>query len=496
MQFLRRSLTGLFLLSVTLGLLALAGNSFYGALQERWSRESTPRPARERVLAVTTVLFEPQVIAPTLTAFGEVRSRRTLEIRTGVAGRVVALAEAFDEGALVEAGTLLAQIDPTDARSAVSVATADVAEAEAELRDADRSLALAKDELNAAQAQADLRAQALTRQQDLRDRGVGTEAAVETAALSEASARQAVLTRRIALASAEGRVDQANTRLQRVAIALADAERQLAETRITAAFDGALADVAVVEGGLVSTNERLATLIDTEALEVAFRLSNAQYTRLLDERGSLIQAPVTIRLDVLGLDLEATGQVSRVSAEVGEGQTGRQVFARLDTAAGIRPGDFVTVLIEEPPLADLARLPATALDAQNRVLVIGDEDRLVQEPVELVRRQGDDVLVRAAVLAGKRLVAEQTPLLGPGIRVRDTSATPPEGRDVAAAGAQGGQGGGERITLTPERRDRLIAAVEANTRMPTEAKERILSQLKQDTVPARMVERIESRMGG
>ena len=34
----------------------------------------------------------------------------------------------------------------------------------------------------------------------------------------------------------------------------------------------------------------------------------------------------------------------------------------------------------------------------------------------------------------------------------------------------------------------------SNHRMPAEAKERVLGQLQQDKVPARMVERIESRM--
>ena len=47
-----------------------------------------------------------------------------------------------------------------------------------------------------------------------------------------------------------------------------------------------------------------------------------------------------------------------------------------------------------------------------------------------------------------------------------------------------------------EDRDRLTAFVEANTRMPEEARQRILQQLSEGTVPVQVVERIESRMGG
>ncbi|MFD0981727.1 efflux RND transporter periplasmic adaptor subunit [Tropicimonas aquimaris] len=490
MQFLRRSLMGIFLLSLTFGLLAYGGRMFYEAVQERINREVNRTPASERVLAVNSVEIMPTDVVPVMVAFGEIQSRRTLEIRAGAAGRIVEMAESMEAGGLVQAGELLARIDPTEAEAALAVARTGLAEAEAELRDAERNLQLVRDELVAAQAQADLRTQALKRQQDLATRGVGTEAAIETAALAEASANQAVVSRRMAEAAAENRLDNAGNNLARARISLDEAQRDLADTEVRAAFTGTLADVTVVEGGLVTQNERLATLIDPEALEVAFRLSTTQYARLLDESGRLIDAPVRVTLDVLGLDLEAAGRISRVDASVGEGQTGRQLFAGLDRFAGFRPGDFVSVHVEEPELTGVALLPATAVDAANTVLAITDASRLEVLPVSVLRRQGDDVIIDAAGIAGRRVVAERTPLLGPGIRVRDLTAERTE------AVADSPELEDETISLSPERRAALIAAVEANGRMPAEAKERILSQLREERVPMQMVERIESRMGG
>ncbi|MEO0692003.1 MAG: efflux transporter periplasmic adaptor subunit, partial [Pseudomonadota bacterium] len=52
------------------------------------------------------------------------------------------------------------------------------------------------------------------------------------------------------------------------------------------------------------------------------------------------------------------------------------------------------------------------------------------------------------------------------------------------------------VELDADRRARLVAFIEANNRMPADAKERLLGQLSQPMVPARMVARIESRMGG
>jgi len=296
MRFLRRSLVGIFLLSLTLGLLAWAGNTVRGAVETRMNQEPRSFPQRERLFAVNVVTIERQTIAPELTVFGELRSSRTLDLRALVGGRVLEAAPSLVEGGDVTEGDLLLRIDPATAQSARDRAAADLQDAEAELRDTERSLRFAQEELDAARAQSELRAQALARASDLAQRGVGTMAAVETAELAASSADAAVLTRRQALASVEARDDQARTRLARAKINLADAERALEDTEVYAAFDGTLSDVTIALGGSVTNNERFATLLDPNQLEVSFRLSTSQYARLLDDNGQLIKAPVSVGL--------------------------------------------------------------------------------------------------------------------------------------------------------------------------------------------------------
>lgn len=484
MRFFKRSLVGLFLLAVTFGLLALGGNTVYSALETRWSQESNPRPARERVFSVNVLTLEPETITPVMTSFGEIASRRTLDLRAPVGGTVVELSEGFLEGAAVTKGQLLARIDPADAQTAVDVAQTDLIEAKADLQDAQNALALARDDLTAAQDQLALRDRALQRQLDLKERGVGTEATVETAELAEASAKQAVLSRRQAIQQAEARVAQTQTLIQRRQINLENAQRLLADTEIFAAFDGRLSEVAITEGGLVANNEKLAQLIDTDALEVSFRVSTAQYARLLDDTGVLVKAPVTVTLDVFGTDLSFSGRLTRESAAVREGTTGRLLFAELDDTRGLRPGDFVTVAINEPQLERVALIPSAAVSANGAVLVLGEEDRLEDGTLQVLRRQGDDVIVRAGGLRGREIVAERSQLLGAGIKVK-----PLRGGDTGAPQEP------ETVELDEDRRARLIAFVEANGRMPDEVKARLLTQLGEPKVPADMVARLESRMG-
>ena len=483
MRFLRQSMIGLFLAAVTLGLLVWAVQMVGGAVRERMADDAKAPPARERVFAVNVMLAEPGVETPVLETFGEVQSRRTLELRAAVGGRVVELADRFEDGGAVRRGDVLVRLDPVDAQAAVDRAKSDLDDAEAETREAARAAALARDEQAAAEEQAQLREKAYTRQVDLAERGVGTTAATETAELAASSARQAVLARRQAVTQAEARVDQADTRLARAAIALAEAERRLADTVLRAPFDGTLSATNVVEGRLVSVNERLAELIDPADLEVSFRISTAQYARLIDENGALINAPMTATLDVAGVDLQAEGRIARASAAAGAGQTGRLIFAALSKAPGFKPGDFVTVRVQEPQITGVIRLPANAVDAQGQVLVLGEGDRLEAAEVTVLRRQGDEVLVRGDV-AGREIVEARSPLLGAGIAVK-----PLRGERAVPEAPK-------MLELSAERRARLVAFVEGNKRMPEEAKARVLARLAEREVPAAIVERIESRMGG
>ncbi len=484
MRFLTRGLLGIFLLTLTLGLLGLAGRTVYQAMNAEDEGFGGRRGSgEEREFAVNVSTFEALRVRPVISSFGEVESWRTLELRTAVGGTVVELAEAFRDGGRVRSGDILVQMDRADAETAKQLAETELAEAEAEVSEADAALILAQDETTAAEAQRDLRARAFARQQDLQARGAGTAANVEVAELALSSADQTLVGRRQALAQAEARINRAAISLQRRKIQLAEAERALADTVIRAPFDGLLSAVDVVRGGLLTNNERVATLIDPDALEVAFRISKAEFARLI-AAGRLEGLEITATLMLDGIPLVVNGVVDRADAEVGAGQTGRLLFARLDVegSRALRPGDFIEVQIVEPALENVAVIPATAADTAGRILLLGAEDRLEGAVVQILRRQGNDLIVGEAPF-GREYVAERLPQLGAGVKVRPVRAG--DGMQEA-----------EMIELAPERRARLIAAVEGNTRIPEERKARMLEQLAEAKVPVEMVARLEARMGG
>lgn len=482
MRFFARSLTGLLLLAVTLALLLAAVLILGNAVRQSLMPGGPGRVAEERVIAANVVTLTPGEVVPLMTGFGKVESRRVLELRTKAAGTVVWVSENFRNGLAVAAGEVLVRLDPVPAGDALALAQADEMEAEAAAVEAVAAVALAEDDLAAAEAQLVLRQQALTRQEDIAARGAGSPQAVETAALALSSAEQAVLSRRQALATAKAAVDQTAVAVTRAGIALGEAERALAETEIRAGFSGRVDGVVLVTGAEVGASEVLGRVLDPTALDVAVRLSTAQFALLLQTDGSLPLTPVSVAVG----GATVPGRLDRVGAAVGEGQTGRLVYVALDPSAGaalLQAGDFVSVGIEEPVLADAALLPATALGRNGTLLALGPEDRLQEVAVEVLRRQGDAVILRVGGLSGREVVTERSTFLGEGIRIRPI-------RPGASASEEA------MVPLTDARRATLIALVEASATMPEEAKARVLEQLQADQVPAAVIERLETRLGG
>jgi hypothetical protein len=473
MRFFARSMIGVFLAVVSIGLLAIAAQLIISATAARLADDAPPPVVEERIFSANVVSVKPATIAPVLTAYGEVRSRRTLELRSAVGGTIVDLAPGFEDGAAVSEGAILIRLDPADKTSARDLAVASVSEAQAEQASAGADLGLARDDLAAAERQIALREQALSRQQDLRSRGGGSDAAVEDAALAASSAEQAMLARRQAILQAEARIETAASLLMRAEISLADAERALRDTVIRAPFDGRLSDVAVVQGGLVTPNEVLARIVDPAELEVMIRLSASQAAQL----PAIGAAPTlfSVQAGVDGNTVQAQGILTRDGAMVAVGESGRVVYGTLSGAEGLLPGDFVTVMLREPPLQGVALLPATALGADGSVLALGTENRLEAVPVTLLRRQGDDVIVDPGAAAGRDVVAERSPLLGAGIRI--TPLRP------------------GLISLTDDRRTALMLLLE-NADMAASDKAEARAMLEAEQVPVSLVDQLETKAGG
>ncbi len=273
---------GLAVGGAALALVVVAAGVFYQAY-EAGSAPGTVRTPKEKAYSVEVGTLTAETVTPVITSYGHLVSGRTLELRSAVAGALIELSLNFRDGGVVTKGEVLFRIDPSKLESALSFAEADVAEAKADLAESKAALELAKLEADAAQSQLDLRIQAATRQEDLRSRGVSTETDVEAASLARAAAEQTLINRRQVVAAAEARLAQAEITVTRRETALVDAQRALDDATVTAPFDGVISAPDAAAGRLVSANEMLGTLIDPTEMEVSFRVTNMQFSRLLND---------------------------------------------------------------------------------------------------------------------------------------------------------------------------------------------------------------------
>jgi hypothetical protein len=238
----------------------------------------------------------------------------------------------------------------------------------------------------------------------------------------------------------------------------------------------------------------LGVLIDTEALEVGFQVSNLEFSRMVDDNGTIIPLIIKVTKDVQENSLTLSGTVQRVGAEVIVGTAGRQVFASLkgNRSGMIRAGDFLIVEIEESPLKNVAIIPSVAVDTNSRLLLLGENDRLEEIKVEVLRRQSDKVII-SAVPFGREFVIDRPPYLDAGLRVK-----PIRPGDLQIGSPEAGNKSKQdtMVELSQEERSALITFVEKNDRMPKGVKETIIKQLEAPKVSLKMVNRFKSRMEG
>lgn len=442
MRFMTRALVGLAIVVMTVALLGAAAFVLKEALEKRMA-PAGPAPVRqERVQAVRTVRIEPRKLAPHISGHGEVTAREKVELRARAGGTIVAVNPALAEGRPVEKGALLVAVDPREAEARLEEAQVNLEDAEAERAAAERALALARKDLETARQQARLRERALARQRDLLARGATTEAAVEQAELVAVQAREALVARERALAEAEARLDRAKVMVERRRIQISLAEQALEDTRLLAPIAGIADGVNLTQGATLTPGERLGTLFNPASLEVSFTVSLADHARLSGagaDAGSAIGRPVEIRLELGGElggeQMRFAGRIVR-EAPMAEGAGGgRRLFAAVEEGAKaaddafmgrtLRPGDFVRLLIEAPPVSPAARIPSTALGSDGAVLALGPDGRLERVVVQVIHREGDEVLIAVpAELAGRRIVAVRAPALAPGVKVRPIEAQP------------------------------------------------------------------------
>ena len=356
-----------------------------------------PPPEKKEDTARLISLYVDEVVSesvtPAVTTQGEVRPRTEIDLVPQVSGRVIAIAEAFAEGAEFQPDTTLIKIDDADYRLAVIRAQAHVAEAQTNLQ---RELANAK----------------LKREQwaDPSNKVVPTPFALNEPQVAEAQAK---------VLSAEAD--------------LAAAHLNLARTEIKVPFLGRVRERTVGPGQYVEAGSKLGRVFSTDRLEVRLPLTDTQLVELDLPMGFMAtgdNAPrVLLKASVGGKEHTWHGRIVRTQAAV-DPQT-RLIYAIAEVSAPygaeteaqtpLAVGLFVTAQISGVRAQDAFVIPRVALRSADKVYVINAEDRLEIRTVAVLSTSADRVLLASGVANGERVVTSTLPAATDGMLVQAIS---------------------------------------------------------------------------
>lgn len=323
-----------------------------------------PKAAAPQALAVATVKVSTTKVPVSLESVGQAEGSREVEIRARVTGIVEK--RAYDEGATVNAGTVLFQIDPIPFQLAVQDAKATLQQerARAELADSDAK-----------------RLEPLAREKAISQRDYDT--AVATAKTSNA-----------AIASAEAK--------------LKEAELNLSYSSITAPISGVTGRAERSEGSLVTagTDSALLTrLTQVNPIWVRFSLAEQDFNRIRGaERSSKVQL-VANDNSVAADNGKLNFSSSTVDPRLGTVQL-RAEFANPN--GRWLPGQFAKVRILAGE-QDAILVPQAAIlqnEVSRIVMVVGPDGKAQSRPVQVANWLGSDAIITGGLKDGDQVITD------------------------------------------------------------------------------------------
>jgi membrane fusion protein, multidrug efflux system len=407
-------------------MLGLATAVIFGGLQiNSYLQSSTPKPrprgAAERAFPVDSQIVKRQDVVPVITSYGEVTAGRTVDLRSLVAGEVASVSPNLVEGGIVKEGETLLQIDPFNYQAALVRARSEKAESIARQDETTARIASERQGLKRAQEQLALAEREIARFETLRRSGSASNAQLDAAQLRQSNAAAAVDLRSNGILVLEAQARREAAPLDRLDLAIANAERDLANSTLKAPFAGIVSNAGAENGKLLSPNDRVATLVAMDKVDVRFTLGDAQFGRLVANGQPLQGRSITAIWQSGGSEFTRKGMISRVAPLANARDGGFDVYAGLlpvDSGAAVwRPAAFVKIIMEDRQEKGVFALPQSAVFPGGLIYRVGEDARLIEVKAELRGYDGANVLVSADLPDGSEILMTRLSEAGPGVLV-------------------------------------------------------------------------------
>jgi RND family efflux transporter MFP subunit len=321
----------------------------------------------ERAAFVRTDIVQPRARQACLTLTGDIEPRFRADLAFRVNGRV--LARLVGVGAHVDAGDVLARLDPAEQKAELDAATAGVAAAESQLRVAKVTF---------------------DRQSNLLSSGFTT---------------------RVAYDHAQEELRSAESTLESAKAQLGTAREALGDTELRARAAGVITARSLEVGQVVQAAQAVFTLAQDGDRDAVFDVPESMFF------GDVEGGRVSLTL-VADSDATAVGYVREISPAVDpKSSTVRVKVAIQNPPAAMTLGSAIAGTAERKSTTEIT-VPWTALTATGSTPAVWIVDPKAKaaalKPVTIAAYEAGAVLIKAGLEPGERVVVDGGKLLSPG----------------------------------------------------------------------------------
>jgi len=361
---------------IVLPIVILAVSVIAAAILVRNPTEIEETAAEVQPVAVRVVEAQLDTALLTVSSQGKVQAAQQVNLSASVAGPVSWVSPALESGGFIEAGEPLLRIDPSDFETAVARNRASVQQAEAEV---------------------DFSTDNLSRTRDLADRSLASQAQLQEAERS--------------LAVAEARMTEAQAGLRQAEL---DLQRTEITAPFTAIIDSK--DVELGQFVNRAQNLAILFGADEVEVRAPLAIRQLGYLDIpLGLRGELVEqsAPSVVVTGMYGgAQHQWQGQLVRIEAAIDQDSNSVQSIIRVrqpdrssknDWSSDIPLpiGLYVQAEISGRQVDDIITLPRNVIRNNNQVLVVDAENKMHYREVEILRLDEANVLISGGILPGE-----------------------------------------------------------------------------------------------
>jgi multidrug efflux pump subunit AcrA (membrane-fusion protein) len=381
------------------------------------SAQSNPTSGAFPASLVKTSILSERALPDTSTFVGTVKSRKSVNLRPQVEGRVTNIF--VQSGAEVTAGTPLLQLDGTKQEAVVLNASAQI---ESWLAEQETAKAMVKS-LQATKLSREANVKFAQKQYE-RYTKLADEGAVSNEAVDQWRTQLNVAKADLEATEAQITAQQATLKkdlklIQQSRAGMKEQQEQLRYFTLRAPFDGQVGDVPVRVGDFVNTSTLLTSIDQTRPLELYINVPTTEANRL--RKGLFVQV-----VSEAG-QIEEEGELFFVNAQVDpREQTILTKALVANQKQALRSGQQVNVRVVwgNAPSVTVPVTAVTRFTGQDFVFVVERKDGKTtakQRPVKLAAIEGNEYRVVSGVKAGDEIVTSGTQTLTDGAPIRTDS---------------------------------------------------------------------------